>query len=125
MLVIFRRWSHVGRRPVPIDSRAAVELLPQTSSSQTPFGQTPVVQRVKVSGPFGCLEFPIHQGLTVSLSPGPVSGEQLLKVDIDAKAYDKMSKYCRKFVNSMWGTTNSVLRQHIEGVTEVRRTWLS
>ena len=119
MQTVFRRWSHVGRRLVSIDPRVAVDFIPLSLRSQVPFGQTAAVQAVRVSGPLGSSDFPIVRGLTVSLEQGAVPGEKVLRVDVDSKELGRMSKYCQKFVKSMWGTTNSVLRQNVEGVLEV------
>lgn len=117
--IIWRRWSHVGRRPVTVGPDVHVELMQKNDHLIAPFGKTPITKIVKVAGPLGALQFPVHRGLAVSMAPGPIPEERLLKVEVDNHALEGMSKPCRKFVQSMWGTTASILRQHVEGVTEV------
>lgn len=74
---------------------------------------------VRVSGPNGSLTVPVHHGLRITKEAGSVEGEVLLKVGLDSEAIAKLSKHCRKFVQAMWGTTASILRNHVEGVSEV------
>ena len=119
MSIVLRRLSHIGRRPIPFDSRVCLDILPAISRPVHVFGQTPVVKQVHISGPLGSLTFPIHKGLAVSLTESPVENEKLLNVGLDTKVLESMPPKCRSFVKSMWGTTASIIRQHVEGVLEV------
>jgi ribosomal protein L6P/L9E len=116
---VIRRWSHVGRQPITVEPNVAVQIIPQKGTGQIAFGRTAVSNIVRVTGPLGSLDFPIHRGLKVSLEAGVISDENVLKVTVDDMEFSKMSKYCKKFVKAMWGTTTSTLRQYVEGVNEV------
>lgn len=116
---LLRRWSHIGRRPVAFDSRVNVAIVDKLGPPVSVFGHTRIAQCVQVSGKLGSLQFPVHRGLTVNVSDSAVSGEKILNVSMDEAVCARFPKRCRKFVRGMWGTTAAVLRQHIEGVTDV------
>lgn len=117
---VARSYSHVGRRIISVEPNVQVDIF---TSPKEPlhyaFGKTPISEIVRVSGPQGSLEFPVHHGLKVTKDPGKVEGETLLKVRLDDKVVGGLSKHCRNFVRSMWGTTTTTLRNNVEGVSEV------
>lgn len=115
---LLRRWSHVGRRPITLHELASIDVLP-AAGGRADFGKTHIEQLIRLRGPLGTADIPLHHGLVLRAEPGLLPGEKILRVSPDPVAIKSMSKYCKKFVRSMWGTTNSLLRQHVEGITEV------
>ncbi len=121
-LPLLRRWSHIGRRPIAVDASVKVAIVPRQAPLSVPFGQTAAYKAITMSGPLGTAEFPIHKGIRVAIGPGPSPDERSIAVSIDEDALSRMSKYCQKFVKSMWGTTTSLIRQRMEGVVDVGRS---
>lgn len=118
-MLLLRRWSHVGRRPIPIESNVNIDLLVPPTRLRPAFGKTGVGNIIRVTGPLGSMGLPLHHGLKLTVGPGLVQDERLLRIEVDQESFDRMSKYSQKFVRAMWGTTTSLLRRHVEGVTEV------
>lgn len=117
---IVRSYSHVGKRIISVEPNVQVDILkPPKEPLHCAFGKTRISEIVRVSGPQGSLEFPIHHGLKVIKETGGVGGETLLNVQLDEKVVEGLSKHCRKFVRSMWGTTTTTLRNNVDGVSEV------
>ena len=118
LLYTAKRFSHVGKRAITVDPMVTIDIL-KPEAKRCAFGQTPVHKIVKVSGPLGSLTFPIHYGLDVLIEPGTVEGEQVIRVLLQSELVNSFSKYCQSFVHSMWGTTATILRNNVEGVSEV------
>lgn len=116
---ILKRWSHVGRRPITLNELASINVLPAPRGGRVNFGTTHIEQLIQVRGPLGVADIPFYHGLVLRAESGLLSEEKILRVDLNHTAIEAMSKYRKKFVRSMWGTTNSLLRQTIEGVIEV------
>lgn len=114
----FKRWSHIGRKPIPFDSRVKVSILDALGPHPTVYGHTRIEKEVQVSGPLGTLKFPIHRGLEATLSEGRVSGEMQINISLNDSFIDRIHKRGNQFIRAMWGTTAAILRQHVEGVTE-------
>lgn len=117
---VIRRWSHVGRRLITLTKEIqATKLVSEATARPRTYGVTPIFENVVLRGPLGELSFPIHQGLLVKESPSDIEGERILRVELDDDLFPRLHKQGRKFVRSMWGTTASLLRQNVHGVSEV------
>lgn len=116
---LITRLSHIGRRKLIIDD-ADVTLVPANPSfSQRPkFGTTHITYFVHLRGPFGSLSYPLHFGLRADFRESP-SAERYLAIETADSALTSISRSCKKFVQSMWGTTNSLIKSGLIGVTKV------
>lgn len=118
-----RHYSHIGKRPViyAAEGGVSVTLDAVSNSNVEAFNKTAISQMAVVKGPLGIQQFPIHRGLVCQTDqPGLLPGERSIRVSLAPGILKDLSKYKAKFVKSMWGTTTSILRQMVEGVSEVR-----
>lgn len=82
------------------------------------FNRTPRQHNVVVKGPKGELKFPLHYGLQLNLQEGKAKDESSLRISMNTEVYSSLNKYQKKFIRSMWGTTQAILCNTIEGVSE-------
>lgn len=119
---VIKRLSHIGKKPVEYSNCVSIVLKPNLKIKKVLFGNTPVENKLIIQGPSGKELVNIHEGLNVKIYPSVVPNENQLTVSIDDDKIKTMSKYERKFVSSMWGTTRSMIRSNIEGVLDVSFT---
>lgn len=114
-----RFYSHVGRRSIicPDSVKLALENGPYYVKSA--FNTTPIINQLTFSGSLGESSFPIHFGIKFNFREGKISGENNLILSIDNDIYDNATKYQKRFIKSMWGTSNAVIKNIIQGVSEV------
>jgi len=113
-----RFYSHIGRRLIPIPENVTINI--KSSSFRNPsFRETQKDRIVTLTGPLGISQVELHYGLELKIVPGSIAEEKLVQIDYVEPACLNLSKYKRKFVRSMWGTTTSLLRQKLEGISEV------
>ncbi len=116
---LITRQSHVGKRPIVYEpTKVNVLAISPPSEDAGTFNRTPIVQYLTAEGPLGKLSFPIHQGLQWSIKPGHIPSESLLSFSLDQDKIKSLTKYQKKFVKAMWGTTASTMNRIVEGVTD-------
>lgn len=119
-LQVLKRMSHIGRQLITLDSTVSAQIAPVLSPISVKFGNTPIVQHINLKGPMGTASMPIHEGLKVSMKEGTEEHTgTTISINLDEEKVEGYSKYCKKFVHAMWGTTTATLKRHVEGITEV------
>jgi ribosomal protein L6P/L9E len=120
MFIFLQRfYSHVGKRPIIFPDSVKLALENVSDIVQPSFNTTPIINQLTFSGPLGNSSFPIHFGMKFNFSKGKVYGENNLTLSIDNDIFDTFTKYQKKFIKSMWGTSNAVIRNIVQGVSEV------
>lgn len=121
--VLGKRYSHIGKRPIYLTQEIESNIQHIDNINET-FRTTPMITLVTLKGPLGSLSVQIPKGLTVKSTPGTPGDDSLpetMFIHRNDSIYSLLNKYKKKFVNSMWGTTNSLLRRHCIGVTDGHR----
>lgn len=115
------RLSFIGKRPINFrKAEVALNISSYKSDSDSvKFGKLPFIQRVRVSGKLGEYDVKLVDGLTCNVTEGLSSDESKLILGIDREKYGNFNKYQRAFLKSMHGTTNSLLMNYVEGISEV------
>ena len=94
------------------------------SPNHVKFGKTPFENVVQVAGKLGSFDVKLVSGLQCRVVDGVSPEESRLLVEINQEKLRKFSKYQLKFVKSMHGTTNSLLKNYVDGVAEVTKIFL-
>lgn len=117
----FVRYSRVGKRSIPfLKGNVTCSIVSIPNPSPPTFKITQLKHNVIVKGPLGQLSFPLFHGLTLSIERGLLENEEEIHIKRDDKIYNQeLEKHQRKFIDGMWGTTNTLLRQMISGVQEL------
>jgi len=123
MIARLPRLSFIGKRPI-VFKNSEVDLsiqpiLNNQNQQKVKFGILPFTQTARVSGQLGTFDINIIDGLECTLSEAFTPEETKLSLRVNEKKYSTMNKYQQRFLRGMYGTTNSVLSQFIEGVSEV------
>jgi ribosomal protein L6P/L9E len=120
MFFYFQRfYSHVGKRPIIFPDSIKLALVNVPDIAHPAFNTTPIINQLTFSGPLGNSSFPIHYGMRFNFSKSKVFGENNLILSIDNGIFDTFTKYQKKFIKSMWGTSNAVIKNIVQGVSEV------
>lgn len=99
--------SNVGKRLISLPPEVSVEI--KDLDEVVPF--TKSRRHAVVSGPKGSLKLPLHP--FIALETTAVEGTNIRRLKVLCDGADK-----RKFNRSMWGTTNALLTNMVEGVSD-------
>lgn len=113
-----RVYSHVGKRSIFFSDNMNISCENVTEPTFPAFNTTPIINRLIFSGPLGKLSHPIHFGFVINIQKGKISNENNLILSIDDNANLTFTRYQKKFILSMWGTSNAIIRNIIKGVCE-------
>lgn len=116
------RVSFIGRRAINFrKDQVSLKISDYvyTGRNIVKFGKLPFKQIVTVSGPLGSFDVNLIDGLRCKIEEGLSPEESQLKIEIDTEKFESFNKYQRAFLKSMHGTTNSILMNFVEGVSEV------
>jgi hypothetical protein len=115
------RLSFIGKRPINfLKSEVSVDIISNCALNKfVKFGQLPFLNTVRVAGKFGTFDINLVDGLNCQISEGATSEESKILININKDKYVTFNKYQKSFLNSMHGTTNSLLMRYIEGISEV------
>lgn len=107
-------------RVIDIPANVSINLINKKQSKVVfkDIKQIPITQTICVKGVLGELHFPVHSGLKIEIKPYSDMINQI-KIWKDEKIEEDYNKHKKRLLNSMWGTTNAVLKHMIEGVSEV------
>jgi hypothetical protein len=112
--------SFVGSRAIYVPQTIKLDIVNKKEPKLfTSFRKTPVIQLVAVSKDANKLHVPLFYGLCMQVGAGRTPREKVLELQLDEQVFSSLSEAQKRFVKSVWGTTNSVLRNHIEGLSEV------
>lgn len=111
-----RFYSHVGKRSIAVPNSVDISLKNIRELEIPRFNRTPKQHNVVVKGPKGELKFPLHYGLQIDLLSGKAKDEASLNISMSKEIFSSLGKYQRRFIKSMWGTTQAILQNTIEGV---------
>lgn len=114
----WRFYSHIGRRAIPVPQTVEITLENFNSLDTPRFNRTPRQHNIIIKGPKEELKFPLYYGLQLDICKGKASKESSLSLSMNNEILYSLSKHQKKFVKSMWGTTQSFLENIIDGVFE-------
>lgn len=115
-LLIKQFYSHIGRRCIAVPQAVSISLENVKEFEVPRFNRTPKQHFIVVKGPKGELKFPLHYGLQLDLGKGKANDEASLVLSMSDKIAESLGKHQRKFLKSMWGTTQAILRNSVDGV---------
>lgn len=134
-----RFFSFIGKQPILLEPNVKINISPIVGDPSKTFKRTEYATLLKMEGPLGNVSFPIVRGLLLNpkykkdLDTNPLEGststpimscsqqELLVSLDPERDNYEyKLTKYQEKFIQAMWGTTQSLLSNFAVGITEVR-----
>ncbi|KAJ3216228.1 hypothetical protein HK099_005970 [Clydaea vesicula] len=101
------RLSYVGKRPLKFDSEVSLKIIPYKPTDSFPRS----INQVEIKGPKGVLYQPIEPYVNLSFPKPPKNSSKLIcKVSVKDSSVLVQKQ--------MWGTTQRLLQNKIEGVTE-------
>lgn len=115
----FRFYSSMRKRSITLDPSVKLEVFQTNKYEIPPFDRTVFDRVVKLSGPKGTLSLKICRGLGIHITGGSSGDERSIQVKPEKLSYEKLDRRRKTFVDSMWGTTASLLRRNVEGVANV------
>lgn len=113
-----RSFSFIGRKIIECNKNIQIENIANSVSSRTKNNKiTPIISKIRVSGPLGYLDFPLHQGLQLKVED---TGEDRKNIGISLRDdSDYFNTHQKMFLKAMWGTSRATLLNNIEGVSKV------
>lgn len=113
--------SFVGVRPTTVPCSVLMQLTNNPAAPLfTAHRKVPIIQNLAIStGNNPALTVPIYYGLKLHFEQSSPD-QKKLHIAIDQESCKSLNKRQLKFVNSYWGTTASLIKNHVQGVTEVQ-----